>query len=244
MSNGRNDFQNQKLVYLINRKEQMPTPRGWWITPNNLIVISIFLAVRHSIEATWLNDRDQFLYPNDGWREDAEFQSDCLAYTLFSNSNNIKSAEGVNHWIPFTEAEVGAQDAFKSHFMHDYLTGRLPQEKAEATEQDLFGPAATKPSAGGSKAIAFSAEATAVLDAGRELWRYYHSQRGACPDASYYDIRAHFQGFKTTPSGKRQMCADSPDARYTALVAALRQAVKALARKIEPKVYEYGFLKA
>lgn len=60
MSNGRNDFQNQKLVYLINKKEQMPTPRGWWVTPHNFIVISIFLAVRHSIEATWLNDRDQF----------------------------------------------------------------------------------------------------------------------------------------------------------------------------------------
>ena len=63
MSNGRNDFQNQKLVYIINKKEQMPTPRGWWVTPTNINIMCIFLAVRKVIPATWLNDRDQFLYP-------------------------------------------------------------------------------------------------------------------------------------------------------------------------------------
>ena len=70
MSNGRNDFQNQKLVYIINRKDQMPTPRGWHITRHNVIPMCIFLAVRHCIEADWLNDRDQFLWPADTWRTD------------------------------------------------------------------------------------------------------------------------------------------------------------------------------
>ncbi|MDR3246013.1 MAG: hypothetical protein LBT50_06225, partial [Prevotellaceae bacterium] len=70
------------------------------ITKDNLIEMSIYHTVRHVIESTWLNDRDQFLYPNDGWKTDLEFQNDCLAYTLFSN--NIQSKYGVNHWIPFT----------------------------------------------------------------------------------------------------------------------------------------------
>ena len=39
------------------------------------------------------------------------------------------------------------------------------------------------------------------------------------------------------------MNTDSPDATYTALIKALRARVTALARKIEPKVYAYGFLK-
>ena len=85
--------------------------------------------------------------------------------------------------------------------------------------------------------------ARAVLDAGRALWRYYHAQPGANPNASYYDIRLHFQGVKRTASGKEMMNADSPDATYTELLAKLRAAHKALARAIEPKVYEYGFLK-
>ncbi len=85
--------------------------------------------------------------------------------------------------------------------------------------------------------------ARAVLDAGRELWRYYHAQPNSNPNASYYDIRLHFQGVKKTASGKEQMNVTSPDATYNALLANLRAAHKTLAAQIAPKVYEYGFLR-
>jgi len=85
--------------------------------------------------------------------------------------------------------------------------------------------------------------ARAVMDAGRELWRYYHAQPGANPNASYYDIRLHFQGVKRTASGKEQMNSTSSDATYNTLLANLRSAHKAIAAHIAPKVYEYGFLK-
>ena len=91
--------------------------------------------------------------------------------------------------------------------------------------------------------LEFSQEAYAVLDAGRELWRYYHKQARANPNASYYDIKMHFQGTKTTKNGKVQMNSTSEDATYNTLLANLRQAMKGLAAHIEPKVYEYGFLK-
>ena len=48
---------------------------------------------------------------------------------------------------------------------------------------------------------------------------------------------------KRTASGKEQMNATSSDATYNSLLAALRTAMKKLAARIEPKVYEYGFLK-
>ena len=89
----------------------------------------------------------------------------------------------------------------------------------------------------------FSPAARAVLDAGRELWRYYHAQPDANPNASYYDIRLHFQGVKRTASGKEQMNATSSDATYNALLANLRAAHKTLAAQIALKVYEYGFLR-
>lgn len=256
MSNGRNDFQNQNLVYIINKKEQMPTPRGWWITPNNLIVMSIFLAVRKSIPATWLNDRDQFLFPNDRWKNDMEFQANCLIYTLFNN--NIQSNIGTNHWIPFTEDEVGAQEASDSHFMSNFLHGKTAAVDMETTkvkvvplEQDMFAAeplAAAKiqaPSTDEEKFIPLehlTPEAKSVMDAGRELWRYYHRQPGANPNASLYDIRLHFQGYKTTKSGKVQMNTESSDAHYMKLITELRNALQILAKSIEPKVYEYGFL--
>ena len=48
---------------------------------------------------------------------------------------------------------------------------------------------------------------------------------------------------KKTASGKEQMNATSGDERYNTLLAALRAAMKRLAAQIEPKVYQYGFLK-
>ena len=75
------------------------------------------------------------------------------------------------------------------------------------------------------------------------MWRYYHAQPHANPNASYYDIRRHFQGVKVMASGREQMNATSGDETYNALLAKLRAAHRALGRQIEPKVYEYGFLK-
>ena len=73
------------------------------VTKKNLLQMSIYLATRHCIEATWLNDRDQFLYPNNGWKTDMAFQTNSLIYTLFHGQNRISSAQGINHWIPFTD---------------------------------------------------------------------------------------------------------------------------------------------
>ena len=213
MSNGRNDFQNQKLVYFMNQKSQMPTPRGWWITPNNLLRIVVFVAVRHCIVASWINDREQFLTPNENWEQDTTFQCNCLMYTLFHNANTIQSSFGTNHWIPFTESQVDAKDCFESHFMSDYI--------ANIGIENL------------------SAPAKAVYDAGLELWRYYHTQPDANPNASLYDIREYFQG----RNDKGKMNNDSSDDNYTRLIGNLRSKLKELAKEIEPKVYEYGFLK-
>ena len=249
MSAKGNDFQNTNYIYIINDKKQLPHPRGTWITTKNITEISIYLAVRHGVEATWINDRDQFLYPNDRWKSDIVFQNDCLIFTLFSNSNNIQSQHGTNHWIPFCEEEVGAQDNFESHFMHDFIMGKIKEEKPqqEGTIQDLFAEQEPQTTDGNSftptEPLKFSQEAQAVLDAGRELWRYYHKQAGANPNASYYDIKMHFQGTKTTKNGKVQMNSTSEDATYNALLADLKQSMKLLAAHIEPKVYDYGFLK-
>ncbi len=78
-----------------------------------------------------------------------------------------------------------------------------------------------------------------ILTIGKALWKYYHEQPDAIADAALYDIRLHFQG--TNDKGK--MNTGSADEHYNLLMANLRQALKTLAQKIEPKVYEYGFLK-
>jgi hypothetical protein len=77
---------------------------------------------------------------------------------LFHGKNLTASANGlewnnkkwsiVNHFIPFTEAEVDAPDRFESDFMVQYLADKT-----------------------------LSPEATAVLDAGCVLWKAYFAYK-------------------------------------------------------------------
>ena len=190
----------------------------------------IYFTVRLSIEPTWLNDRDQFLYPNDGWQNDKAFQSDCLIYALFHGQNRITCEKGINHWIPFTEQQVGCKKSFKSNFMSKFLNGEIEVKKSD----DMF----SENESAKSEKVVLSEEAQNVYNAGLELWKYYHSQPKANPDASYYDIRKFFQG-----ETKGRMNNGSNDEKYNELIGDLRNKMKLLAKKIEPKVYEYGFLK-
>ena len=176
---GNNDFQNAQTGTLI--ASSIYTGRnggGVYITEENLWQAAVVFSARRLIKQTWLNDRDQFLQPTEPLTE--EFKNDCLMWMLFNGSNLTAGADGlewngktwslVNHFIPFTEAEVGAPDRFESDFMVQYL--------------------ADKP---------LSAEAQVVLDAGRTLWQAYFAYTDARtvrdeyklnrPDVGWYQIR-------------------------------------------------------
>jgi len=200
------------------------------VTENNFKEMCVYLAVRHCIEATWVNDRDQFLYPNDGWKEDVAFQNDCLIFSLFHSQNRISSKHGTNHFIPFSEQQVNAQEKFESTFMSDFIWGAI---KAN-TSRHLFDTPVDK----ATDSLVFSHESKKVYDAGLALWTYYHAQEKVEVNASLYDIREHFQGRNAT--GK--MNSKSNDERYSTLIKELRDKLKGLATKCENGVYKYGFL--
>ena len=236
MVHGPSDFQNSKLIYCTLRPSQgvIEKSRTHYISLGNLVPFCMFLTIRHCVAPTWLNDRDHFLYPKKGWEVDSEFQYNCLTAALFHPQNQVSCLEATNHWIPFTEAEVDAKERFESHFMTDFMAGRLALDEQKGNEGSLFQSQSFVP----SEPLVFSPEARAVFDAGRDLWRYYHAQPNANPNASYYDIRAHFQG----RNNKGKMNAKSDDAEYMRLLGLLKEAMEVLRQRIVPKVYEYGFL--
>jgi len=226
-----NDFQQNGIVYIINKKEQMRNPRGIWINPDNLVPVSVYYSVRHCIDQTWINDRDQFLVPDSCWANDFEFQNDCLAYTIFCT--HIESKNGTNHWIPFTEAEVKAKEKFSSNFMSDFIEDKI--ELGDSAGTSLF----MKETDNCTHPRSFSKESKTVFNLGLKLWKYYHSKSNINVNASLYEIREHFQGRNT----KGKMNNSSNDEIYTELFSALRDSLNALRKKIEPKVYEYRFLR-
>lgn len=231
------DFQHKNYVNIAHESmlKGVGNAKGiakFKITNQNFIGSCIYFSARLTVEQSWLNDRDQFLYPTDKWHTDQIFQNNCIIYTLFHGQNRISSSSGTNHFIPFTEDQVGINHSFESHFMSDFINGKIEINK---NELDLF----SEKNNSEQEKMQFSTEAQAVYDTGLKLWRYYHTKQDANVNASFYDIREYFQG----RNSKGKMNPDSNDEYYTELIKDLRDKMKILAKKIESKVYEYGFLK-
>jgi hypothetical protein len=114
MCSGTNDLQNAaKYTFVLSSVASRG--HGFYINPENLWQAAIVFSVQRIIKPTWINDRDQFLQPTELLAE--EFKNDCLIWMLFNGSNLTASANDldwndkkwsiVNHFIPFTEEEVG-----------------------------------------------------------------------------------------------------------------------------------------
>ncbi|EFP1318453.1 hypothetical protein HPW35_001523, partial [Campylobacter jejuni] len=227
-----NDFQhNNRICFGSSKKSFGNGDINLKIYISNLINIAIYFSVRHAIAATWINDRDQFLYPNKLYDKDDEFKSDCLAFMLFHGQNRISSKEGINHFIPFSEKELNiTKEAFESDFMYKFINGKIKDENS------LFGDELAK--------IEFSPQAKELLKAGKELFKYYHTHsedKNYLVNASFYDIKEFFQG--RDEKGRMKLPSQAKDEHYKALLSDLNIALNALAKKLEPKIYEYGFLK-
>ena len=193
---------------------------GFYLTPENLWQAAVVFSVRRLIRPTWLNDRDQFLQPTSPLSN--EFKTDCLMWMLFNRCNRTAGADGlewngktwslVNHFIPFTEAEVGAPDRFESDFMVQYLADKT-----------------------------LSAEALAVLDAGRGLWKAYFA---------HTDVRTVRDEFKLNRSdvGWYQIrnalkARNASDDTTPVNLSPFEQAYQALSDKLRPQVFSLGFLR-
>jgi hypothetical protein len=148
-----NDFQQAaKLTMMLS--SGFGSGRCYFVNSENLWQAAIVFSVRRLIKPTWLNDRDQFLQPSQPLSE--EFRSDCLVWMLFNDNNLTAGVDALhwndrdwsltNHFIPFTEAQVGAKARFESDFMVQYMKG-----------------------------MTFSPEAQAVLDEGRKLFQRFHA---------------------------------------------------------------------
>lgn len=185
---GNNDLQNASTGTLLT--SSIYTGRnggGSYVLSDNIERSAVVFSVRRLIKPTWLNDRDQFLQPSQPLTD--EFKSDCLVWMLFNGSNLTAGADGlrwndrdwslVNHFIPFSEGEVGVKGRFESDFMVRHMQG-----------------------------MAFSREAQAVLDEGHKLWKRFHSTQFprkirdefklGRPDAGWYQIRRALEAYADT----------------------------------------------
>ncbi|NHA19811.1 nucleoside 5-triphosphatase RdgB (dHAPTP, dITP,XTP-specific) [Helicobacter pylori] len=237
MENPTPDFQNNKFLCVLNRQGTRHN-NYLGLTLTNLLIGAIYFSIRHCIKATWQNDRDQFYAPyDDTWQDDSEFKNNCLAFMLFHTQNRITATQGTNHFIPFSEDEVDSKERYLSHALLDFLKGEIKEPK----ESDSLFLSAKKE----NKPLKFSPNASKVFDAGKEIYRYYHKQDFTHTpynaNASLYDIKEFFQG--RNKQGRLNSPTKAKDGYYKQLYDNLKDALKDLAKEIQPKVYEYGFLR-
>ncbi len=175
----------------------------------------------------------------------------------------------VNHFIPFTETEVNAPERFESDFMVQYLADLPPLptcfyppkpgghrmgggavERSE-TEGGILNKKEENPSSGVSrpllpqgekgKSSAFSPEALAVLNAGRDLWREYFTKTDTYLVREEYKLNRSDVGWYQIRNAlkKRNLEGNEREIDFKLFEAAY----KALSEKLVPQVYEFGFLR-
>ena len=216
-----NDLQNSgTMTALFSSVHSIGHAGGYFVTAENLEKATVVFAVRQLIKHTWINHNDQFLQPSEPLPD--EFKTDCLLWMLFHGKNLTASANDlewngkkwsiVNHFIPYTEDEVGASEPFESYFMVDYLADKT-----------------------------LSTEATAVLDAGRVLWKTYFTHTDARTVRETYKLNRADVGWYQIRNAlaERNNSGDTAPINFTSF----EQAYQALTDKLRPQVYSLGFLR-
>jgi hypothetical protein len=193
---------------------------GFYITPENLWQAVIIFSVRRLVSPTWLNDRDQFLQPTEELTD--EFKNDCLIWMLFNRCQRTASADGLE-WNDKTWSIVNHFIPFTeidvnapARFESDFMVQYLEKKK-------------------------LSNDAKAVLDAGRELWKAYFSEIDVYSvreefklnraDVGWYQIRNALK--------KRNESGDFIPVSFDEF----ESAYKLLSAKLQPMVFELGFLR-
>jgi hypothetical protein len=189
---------------------------GMSITPENFERAMIIHAVRKLPKVTWINNKDQFMQPTNALPP--EFISDAVIWSLFAPSNQTVSLRNVEY-----EDEVYR---LKNNFF-PFLLSEVRQWKCSSPEIRMQLALATEDrfAATWIKNHELSAQAQAVLNAGRELYKKFYSE------LSTLDVR--------------KWKIEDWDAGWYQIRTALGESVslKILSEKLEPQIYELGFLR-
>ncbi len=221
-SNG-NDFQHAKYVVLLSSPNA--SAGAFTVNKSNFEKALVLHAVKKIPQHTWLNDRNQFLYPTQ--EPDQGFILDCIIWSLFANSNETASLSNVeykvatyqiqNHFFPFTRATLKNWNILDPDVL-------LQLDR----DQDRF-------MAKYLKDQNFSDEANALLLAGKSIYKFFfenlhkletHSLKITNWDAGWYQIR---RCLTLNEVGANEL-------------AAVKKAHSILSDSIFVRIKEFGFL--
>ena len=193
---------------------------GFYITPENLWQAAVIFSVRRLIKPTWINDRDQFFQPTAPLSD--EFKNDCLIWMLFNGKNLTASANDLE-WNGKTWTIV-------NHFI-PYASVDVGASKPFESDF-MVRYLAEKP---------LSTESTTVFEAGKLLWQIYFSKKDAVTVRNEFKLNETDAGWYQIRNALKARNASSVNAIID--FKPFETAYKALTEKLQPQVYEFGFLR-
>ncbi len=206
---------------------------GISVMPENFRRIVSVFAARKLITCTWINGKDEFLYPNDNHSKFVEFANDSIVYSLFNTSSQQSSLRHIEYKDKFWD--------IKNEFF--WMPKNIIMELAEKHNNDFCYNDAYASDERYVYALLrdglydrLSNEAKAVLDKATDLVRKSFVYRMAFDeDHPEYQINNWDAGFYQL---KKLW-----DERLKPDFTEFKNLYKVLSDKMRPMVYELGFLK-
>lgn len=234
-----NDVQHSNDCYMYPTWKCTSKTHNNNITSSNLVVSLIYLSVRTSIPATWLNDRDQFAAPFEKpqdnfkmgqekhylYEDDQDFINNCIVYAIFTKN--------YTDWNLFDNGELNLQNANRDIEVWLFLKAELNKGLTQQA-QDVYN----------------SALAICRFYHAKKCGKNYEHNGKIITDyqykinASWNDILNGVKGVKLDKNGKAKRnngCDAYPKAED--LFIKFREDLKLLAKEVEKGVYKYGFLR-
>ena len=234
--NNANNLQDSAtLVYNVSSADTRN--HGLSVLPSNFRRAVALFGARKLVTENWINQKDEYLVPDTAIPGYEQWADDCHIYALLHTSNNCTAMRDVqykskswrikNNWFWMTRLD--ALEKLNT-------SGTLAMYRDAEQEQEDSYFATVLPN------LALSGEAREVIRLLRELWEKSLPLRGM-----FYEMRAvtakdpdlhlmtHDAGFYQLKHLWRD--------HFRIEFDALKDAHKALAAKLQPGVYTYGFLK-
>lgn len=217
---------------------------GLSILPNNFARVCMLFTARKLIKPNWLTGKDEYLAPNEEHEKFAEFSYDSIIYSHFHGSANQSSLRGI-------EYDGKPHNVFNQFFFMsaEEIKDLADEHSNEAVYSDVNGNGTERftnkllEQIELSNEVSLSAEAQAVLTTVKELtiktFKYRKDFDKAKPE---YHINSWDAGWYQIRGLADWIIKNGLDKEVETLQEQFKQQFATLADKMQPLIYDLGFL--
>lgn len=97
ISDGNNVYTNSQGVALFSTAASIGHLQSKTIIPENIPKVTALFTARKTIKSNWINQKDEYMAPNEDHPDYQQFVNDSLVYSLFNNSSQQSSLRQITY---------------------------------------------------------------------------------------------------------------------------------------------------